>query len=250
MKLPFQNEKTSQWYLQTRTALLMLVGIIVALGQYSEAVSLIDDARDAITRRFTNTIEYGLISRVHIGNTRDYILELAGTPQVSKTIDADTTANYFYNDKFLLTLFFRQQRVSAYLLIALQEGFTPPLDRQSDFALGEFSYAQFNNSPADYSIDHSRTNTFYLEVQPHGSSALYLNSYLGNVDYGSGQVDPEQLNALYRAEVYGQADNETAVLQQFRKSAHPNVFGRGELTLAAVEASLLSATQFHNYFSR
>src|SRR5690606_26969816 len=72
-----------------RSIFFAIAATIIALGQFSEAVTLLEGSFVSLQSRLTNTVEYELLNQIHVGNTEGYIENLLGQPQVSKAIDDD-----------------------------------------------------------------------------------------------------------------------------------------------------------------
>jgi len=231
---------------------ITFLAIIIALGEYSEAVSVIADTVDTVRSEFTHDVEYETLSRIHVGNTADYISDLMGSPQVSRSIAEGIDANYYYSEKFLLTLFFSQDRVTAYTLLPLLSDFNLEVSdhtRNEDkpWLLGLETFSTFPANPQTYLIDHSKTASYYLEGLDTGRSGLFLKGYLGKLSYTEASSS-EEIAALYKLEVHG-TDSEIAKQQALlREKETPNFFGLGEIDVSLIEKSILSGAQISNYF--
>lgn len=224
---------------------------IIALGQFSEAVTLIDDGIDWLRSKFTNSVEYDLLAHIKVGNSAAYIAELLGSPQVTRSVDDQITANYFYNDKFLLTILSADERVVAFTVIPLVEGFRPNIPAASDraFNLGEFSYSSFPGNPESYLVDHSKVISYYLEILDVGRTGLFFKVYLGNVVLTGDGVE-DHVVAMYNKEVMG-SDSEIATAQtSLRQQLKPNFFGMGNVGLEPIQKSILTAAEFASYFGK
>jgi|GEM_PF-988193 len=228
---------------------IAVAATIMALGQFSEAVTLIQDGVDSLRSRFTNEVEYELLAQVHVGNTESYIEDLLGNPQVSRAITDGVVANYYYHRKFLLTLFFSEQRVIAYTLLPLLEDFDPTIvsGPEQSWALQEFTYSSFPANPKRYMVDHSKTISFYLELLDTGRIGLFVNSYLGNVALATYTPD-EHLVGLYEADVMGTEEELLNRQNEFREIERPNLYGEGSLPLDLIQKSLLTEAEFSAFF--
>lgn len=236
-------------YDKIKTVLLGFLALVIALGEYTEAVSLINEARENILIQFTNDLEYETLGKIHVGNTVTYIEDLVGSPQVSRAIDDSTVANYFYHEKYFLTLFYREKRIAAYLVVPLKDDFQlPVLETENEsLELSDFTYSDYPANPTHYVIDHSKTSSYYMEILDSGRSGLFVNTYLGNVTYGIDE-HPTVIAELYEKEVHA-SDEEIATLQtKLRSNTLPNFFGQGLVELELIEKSLLTAAEFESYF--
>jgi hypothetical protein len=239
--------KSKMTFGKTAAWLLIINTFVIGLGELSEAIELISNAVDYTESRFSNSLEYGQLEKVNVGNTVEYIEDVFGRPQVSRSIDDTTTANYFHNRKFLLTLFYQDDRVVAYTYVPLIDDFEPTVITGSDLALGDFSYHDFSSVNNRYVVDHSTAVSFYLELVESGRSNLFTHSYIGHLNYGTGEPTP-LLEELYEQHVFGEADQTQVLQQNFRKDAKPNLYGEGMLPLSSIENSVLTTTEFRRYF--
>ncbi len=230
---------------------IAVVATIIALGQFSEAFTLLGDGVNLARTRLTNTVEYDLLSNVHVSNTESYIESLMGNPQISRAINEQVVANYYYNRKFLLTVFIGDQRVVAYTIIPLKEDFKPViLDEDGmEWTLGETNYASFPANPKLYVVDHSKTISYYLESLDTGRAGLFVQNYLGNVSLGPSARN-ELIIDLYDEEVNG---SEEAVLEtqtRLREQSRPNLFGMGVFGVDLIQKSILTGAEFTSYFGQ
>lgn len=232
-----------------RNGIITVAATVIALGQFSEAVTLIEDGVNWARSKVTHSVEYTLLEQIHVGNTKAYIEELIGSPQISRTIEEGLTANYFHDEKFLLTIFFSESRVSGFTITPLQEDFTPQIKGKDEsiWELQNFNYADFPANPQMYLIDHSKTASYYIESLDTGRAGLFFKTYLGNVSLRNDEPLTELID-LYQKDVYA-SDQEVAEAQSsLRVSAQPNFYGLGTLSLEQIQKSMLTSAEFSNYF--
>jgi len=234
---------------RSKSYLFTLLAIIIALGEYSEAVSLISDGFDSIRSEFTHDIEYEKLSNIRVGNTISYAEGILGLPQVSRSIDDQITANYFFDPKFLMTLFYKENRIEAYTITCLVKDFFPGIFRNAKktWTLGNNTYASFPTTPQTYLIDHSKTNSYYIEKLDKGRTGLFVSSYLGNLPFGA-NINHELIASLYQQEVYGDDVIVLKAQSELRDNQFPNFYGEGLLDLSYIEKSLLTGAEFQSYF--
>ena len=228
------------------------VGIaIMTLGQFSEAVTLIEAGLDWASSKVTHTVEYKLLSKVRVGNTESYIEELLGSAQVSRSVEGDIVANYFYDEKYLLTVFLQDSRVVAYTIVPLKNDFTPVIVESDgeDWLLQDDTFSSFPANPKMYMIDHSKTISYYLETLDSGRAGLFNKNYLGRVSLGVSGPSTS-LVELNRQEITGSDQQILAVQSQLRSDTYPNLYGAGTLDLEVIQQSLLTSAEFSSYFGR
>ena len=243
--------ENSVFFSKFKGTFIAFLAIIMALGQYSEALALIKDGIDTIQSEFTHEIEYETLSKIHVGNTLDYMESLLGSAQVSKSINKDIDASYFYNSKYLLTLFSKDQRVIAFTVLPLVADFQPELMQASQiqWTLGSANFKSFPANPQTYVIDHAKTASYYLESLDKGRTGLFVQTYLGKVSY-SAESESAQLVKLYQKEVHGTDEEILKVQKQLRETETPNFYGEGELGLELIEKSILTGAEFNSYFGQ
>jgi hypothetical protein len=239
------NRLTSGWW-QTLTA----IGVtFIALGSASEAVFLIRDLYVHVHSMVSNEYEYETLASINVGNTVAYIEDQLGQPQVSRAIDGDTTANYFFSGDYLLTLFYRSGRIEAYTWLSVDNEFTPEVDmRTGVFApMGAFVFSDMPLEVSTFALDDSRIVRYYIESLEGGRSGGFLNTYLGNVQYGA-FAPADSISDLYQAEVVGDDRAARKAASTLRSSGLPNLYGQGNLSLEHIERSVLSNSEFVGYF--
>ncbi len=226
------------------------VGIgFIALGNFSDATLLIRDLGIEIYTWVSNDYAYQTLADIHVGNTVPYVEEMIGRPQVSRAIDDETTANYFYRGDHLITLFYNNNRVSAYTWVSLDDAFVPDIDlRNGEISpLGKFSFSALPLAVKSYTLDDSRIVRFYIESLEEGRSAGFLGTYLGRIQYGA-FASKDAIAGLYQAEVLGDDADVGSAKVRLRQEAIPNLYGRGNLPLDQIEKSILSNSEFAGYF--
>ena len=234
------------WWWRIVTAIAL--GFI-ALGNFSDATLLIRDFGVEVYTWVSNDYEYQVLAGIHVGNTVAYVEEILGYPQVSRTIDDETTANYFFRGEYLLTLFYNSNRVSAYTWVSLDDGFAPEIDLRNGEVqpLGEFSFSTLPLEITGYTLDDSRIVRFYIESLEEGRTAGFLGTYLGRIQYGAFE-SKNAIAGLYQAEVMGDDEDVDSAKIHLRQEEIPNLYGRGNLPLEQIEKSILSNSEYAGYF--
>jgi hypothetical protein len=226
------------------------IGItFIAMGSASEAAFLVRDMYVEVYSLVSNQYEYDMLASINVGNTVAYAEDRLGYPQVSKAIDAETTANYFFTGEYLLTLFYQDNRIVGYTWVSVDNNFIPEMDlRNGELrAMGEFV---FNDMPLEvkgYTLDDSRIVRYYLENLEGGRAAGFIDTYLGNVQYGAFEPG-KAVSTLYQAEVVGNDREAETALNSLRAQTKPNLYGQGSLPLKYIEQSVLSNNEFTGYF--
>ena len=235
---------------KAKFVVLDFLAIVIALGEYAEAVSLVTNAVDVIERKLTNKLEYETLSKFHVGNTRAYTESLVGVPQMSRQVNENVVANYFYLDKDLLTVFYHDQQLVAYLVLPLLEGFSPQVPQLAAAGvkgLCQFHYHDSGVVPASFSLDNAKTNSYYLESIDGGYAGLLSQTYLANLN-AAGTTAAAFTERLYQQQVFGEDAQTAELLQTLRKDVTPNVYGEGVLSLEQFARGLLTPAELKAYF--
>ncbi|MFT7558527.1 MAG: hypothetical protein ACI93R_000422 [Flavobacteriales bacterium] len=221
---------------------------VISLGSFSEAFILVGDFRNMMKSRFSNDFEYKTLSAIHVGNTVNYVEGKLGAPAATKSLDNGVLVNYYIHEKYLLSGYFKGDRVAAYTVVAIVDGFSPEMTWYQGLRLGESPFSEFSESPQGFTFDNAKTNRFFIELSPNELSGFFQNSYLGVVQYGMGEVDQESLNGLYNSDVFGTEEETIEKIGIFRQKGLPNFYGQGELDIEVIQKGLLSNGEFLNFF--
>ncbi|WP_148312743.1 ETEC_3214 domain-containing protein [Marinobacter similis] len=219
---------------------------VIALGNFSEAVMIVEDSVDRVVSRFTNLPEYEDLSYLRAGIDRGYAREIFGMPQVTKDLGAGQSAEYYFHKKYLLTLLVQSGEVTAFTVISLQDGFAPQVFEGWGGPLGEFTFAEMKGMPGAFLVDWTKNSALYLELVNLGGGSLNQKAYAGWVNYGSG-METAGLSALYKSVLTGEATENNR--NQVRAEVRPNLFGWGRLSLTDIRNSILSPTDLGHYLS-
>lgn len=221
---------------------------VISLGSFSEAFILVNDFSDMLKTKFSNSVEYETLDSIKVGNTAAYIEDMIGAPRVIKPVGEDLEANYYFNDKYLLAIFYQKERVTAYTVVSLVDSLKPELPWDSSKNLADDAFARFASVPDDHLVDVGSTNNVYIETIDTGVHGMFLNAYLGSIKYGSGDFDDARLTTLNRNALQGDDEALFSSLAAYREIAQPNFYGQGDLTIDQLHLSLLTPAELSGYF--
>ncbi len=219
---------------------------VIALGNFSEAIMIVESATDRAISTFTNIPEYKDLGYLRSGISLGYAREIFGTPQVSRNLEQELSAEYFFDEKYLLTLLVKSGEVAGFIVISLQEGFAPPVFGEWGGDLGEFTFAELKGMPDEFVADWTKNSATYLESVNLGGGSLNQKAFAGWVNYGDGSR-VQGLAELYQSVLLG-GDSE-ALRKALRESTKPNVYGWGNVSLGDLTASILSPADLGHYLS-
>jgi hypothetical protein len=224
---------------------------ILGLANLSEAVLLVEEGVDKVISTFTHLPEYDDLSYLKVGTTREFVQRIFSMPQVRKSLDDGLTADYYFDDKYLLTLFMRNDEVQAFTVISLDESFHPTVfnDENQSYGLGEFSFSAAPALPRNFQVDWTKTLGAYIEEVDLGLQSLGKNAFLGSLTYGTNGSDAAPIGDIYNARVLDEEAKLEAARDRLRNNLKPNLYGWGNIPLEIVRESVLSTSQFGSYIS-
>jgi len=217
---------------------------VIALGNFSEAVMIVESAIDRAVSTFTNIPEYQDLGYLRSGISLDYAREIFGTPQVRRHLKQELNAEYYFDEKYLLTLLVKSGEVAGYTVISLQEGFAPSVFGEWGGDLGEFTFAESKGLPGEFVADWTKNSATYLESINLGGGSLNQKAFIGWVNYGDGS-SVQGLAELYQSVLLD--DDSDELRNTLRESTKPNFYGWGNLSLSDLTASILSPTDLGHY---
>jgi len=219
---------------------------VIALGNFSEAVMIVEGSVNRVVSTFTNIPEYEDLSYLRSGISPDYAREIFGSSQVNRDLGDGLIAEYYFDTKYILTLLIRSGEVNAFTVISLQDGFAPQVFDDLGGPLGEFTFGDLKGMPGDFVIDWTKNSALYLEIVNLGGGSLNQSAYAGWVNYGVG-LDTTGLSNLYKS-VLTDEETETA-RSNVRETLAPNLYGWGRLNLSEIRKSILGPTDLAHYLS-
>ena len=239
------------WWGKLAVVMAPIALTFISLGEATDAGFLLRDMYDEMYSVLSKQPEYDVIEGLHVGNTEEYVIELAGMPEVSRHLSDGTTAKYIMRGDYLLTLLFDEGRLTAYTVTVLNDEFTPDCDVFMDekLKLGSFTYADIPIDVTTHEVDVSSHSQYYVESYDAGRAGHFLQAYLGSINFGVGEM-PDDVTSLYNVSLGAPASMIENAKAELRRTGRPNFYGRGELQLAQIIESLLTRSEFAAYFSK
>lgn len=222
---------------------------IMGLANLSEAVLLLEEGRDKVISTFTHIPEYEDLSYLKVGTTSEFVKHIFAMPQVRRSLNNGISADYYFDEKYLLTVLIKNEEVRGYTILSLNESFHPSVfeDKSQEFALGEFTFEGAPGLPRDFRVDWTKTLGLYIEEMDLGLKSLGKNAFLGRLTYGASTSDPAVIGGLYNAMILDETIKLERARRQVRENLMPNLYGWGDVSLETIEASFLTTSQFGNY---
>ncbi|WP_371188711.1 ETEC_3214 domain-containing protein [Thalassotalea maritima] len=229
----------------------MILGSLIALGQWGDTKEVLADVYVTVKSEFTHEYEYQQLAKVNVGNNINYVEQFFGAPQFVKASKYEDTLKFYYyfNDKFLLTLVGKENRVMGYTITSLEDDFVPLdlLNKETSIA-GQ----ALNGKTAkidDYTLDYNNVDYLLIREQ-QGRENLYINKYFGSIGYdGISALNKTEVKSIYDAlemDVEDPAQINDRLAKLMAKT-QTNLYGVGELELSVIADSVLTEFEFLLY---
>lgn len=215
--------------------------LFIAIGQFSDSIEMIEDAKIAIISNFTYEPDYNKIEKLHINSTYQHVANIMGTPPISKVITDKISADYYINKSHIVAVIHDEKRVKAYYIQALKDDFLPNINipNNEDITAGESTFKAMGDNIQEFSLDHSRNQIFYLESFDLSPSGLYYSYIQGYSGEDSQSIT--LIKALYNKEVI--EENSDKELLSLRNEIKPNIYGFGLLSAEQLNVILLTKNE-------
>ncbi|WP_026959687.1 ETEC_3214 domain-containing protein [Aliagarivorans taiwanensis] len=217
----------------------------IAIGQFNDTIDVVTKAFEAIRSNFTYDPDYERIERLHVNATLAHVEDTFGAAQISKPIDSDLSADYYFWPSHVVAIAHDDQRVRGYYVQALSDDFRPEfvLPSKERISLGDQRIAGLTEEFKDYVLDCSRNQTYYLEQQELYSSGLFFDFYQGVV---TNNLDSELQGLI--CQVYDDELLDSDPLNDLRALRHalsPNLLGFGNLSQSQLSRMLLTRSELY-----
>lgn len=225
---------------------------IMALGQWADTKALLEETWVLVLSNFTHYYDYEAIDEIHIGNNTAFIEERFGVPHLiknSKYFD-DIDFHYYFNDKYILSLILKSERVTGYTITALSDSFVPYDMLDSDLVPQSHSIMANVNNFSDFNLDYNNVE-FLVVSKTEGKEKLFLNRYFGAIDYlATDQLAHGSLKSLYeKVELEDEVTVDTRQdITMLAGATTNNFYGVGEVDLSVVSDSILTNFEISLYY--
>ncbi len=252
------NMSKGNKHLMTRftEVIVSVAAFCIAIGEIDATAQAVNHYYEKFVSEFTDTYDYQKLNKIHVGNTQNYLETLFGKPMVAKdfeTIDNKTyNVYYYFTDKYLLTVFFLKQRITAYTVLNFKSDFHPRVNAIEKKNLGQFAFKDLKGL-IDYTLDASAAITSFIQIHEYGRQGFFRKYYYAYVGYAAHTLaNTDQLTLIGEAanlEMMGDEAFEGKFIQ-LQQNFRPNMYGEGEVDLNLMRKSLLTEFEFKSYFSR
>ncbi|UTV28413.1 ETEC_3214 domain-containing protein [Photobacterium atrarenae] len=240
-------ETTPNLWVKMQSIAFAVVAIMLSLGQWNDTKDAVEVIYESVITNFTNEIEYEQLEQIKVGQTHDYIQSLIGVAQASKPSKINPAVNFFYygQDKYLLTIAVKAERVVGYSVVALTDSFSAGVP-YSELSLLETPMSRQVTEFERYFTDFGNLD-YYAESHTLGRNAMFYNLLLATVDYGQMAPPAQQAIQSLNRQLNMGAEVQATDLQPLRQQT-PNAFALSEVGPEIMAEALLTQFEFTAFF--
>jgi len=244
--------KKSVWT-RTRDIIIGIGFVMITFGQFADTKELLTFAYHNFITHFTDQVELENLTEVSVGANPQYIENVFGIAQLIKqsTTNPELEYRYYHAPKYLLGVAIERGRVRGYVVTALRDDFYPAVPFVGA-SLSEFSFEEYGPFNNQFTTDNTNL-VYYLEGQQLGREGMFLNQYVGYIEYAGQFADRtlalNQISALNDELVLGEEDAVADRLGHFRAHAKPNFFVVGDFKLETAADMVLTRFEYQSHFS-
>jgi hypothetical protein len=256
-ELENEIEITSAWK-KVQNTVWMIAALMISAGQWSDTKEIFTSTYEAIIENFTNSVQYEMLDKIHIGNSIDYVKSIVGEPNVIKRskIEPNVQFQYYDEGKFNLTLISSDSRLVGYSVFTQKDDFIPKVPFSEE--LGSLSIMNAHKNPGVYNYDIGNL-IYYIESQDLGKQQMFLTLIRGYVEYGATPsikdigADYEKslvslIEKLDQKVIFSENEEEISiVLNDVRKAVYPNFYAITELEPAIIAEALLTRYEYKTF---
>ncbi|MCW8331911.1 hypothetical protein MD588_24235 [Photobacterium sp. SDRW27] len=243
-----QNASEPSFWVKMHSTAFAVAAIMLSLGQWNDTKDVVGMLYESVITNWTNEVEYEQISQIKVGQTHEYIQSLIGVAQASKSskVDANVTFYYYGNNKYLLTLAVKNERLSGYSVTGLTEDFYAEVPF-TELVLNNSTISEQVTELENYYTDNGNLD-YYVESHSLGRNAMFYTLSFGIVNYGLlGSETLHEISELNNKLNQGE-DLNVADMAGIRM-LKPNVFAISEINADVMVEGLLTRFEYNAYFN-
>ncbi|MCL2916284.1 hypothetical protein L2725_21345 [Shewanella corallii] len=248
------NDANTSIFKKIMSGILFVVFLLIGLGNWSDSKQLILEVYQGVIANFTHKVEESTLSKLDIGNYLAFAERQVGMPQVIKTsdIDSDIEYRYYKDNKYLLTIISKKERVSGIVVHSLEHN----KDYLSDFTpLIPFTNTQLKVDSIEKAIGHqndfffdNHNIAYFMKSKQLGASGMHLYLSVGYTGYQSQQAaNKELLNQLDNALVVDDNEKFEPIINRLTQTT-ASFYSISELEPHFTADALLTKYEFNAYF--
>jgi len=258
-----KKKPAKTFWMKVQTSIMMIAALMISAGQFNDTKEIFTSSYEGILANFTNTIEYELIEKIHVGSSIEHIKSLVGEPHAIKRSKLNDTLRFFYysKGKYNLTLIASEERLVGYSVYTQEDEFAPQLPFSESLKaapLGANNLMVSHKETGVYSYDIGNL-VYYIESQNLGKQQMFLTLIRGYVEYGANtnvevaikgnnEKLAKQIALLDEKATFSENEEELdQVLNQVRKLVYPNFYAVTELEPAIISEALLTRYEYQMF---
>lgn len=245
-----ERGESKSMFARLKDKIIVLSLSLMAIGNWSDTKSMIQEAYVVVVSNFTNVYEYESLAKVNVGSNIDYIYSIFGAPQLIKPSKYDdaVTINYYLDKKYILALLIEDKRVVGYSITGLKADFHPYslLDKQPIQSPTRLVDRLENLN--EFSIDHFNVKYFVL-FEDLGKRYLFNQMAYGFVDYQGMKLDESLLvDAYTQANSPEPEDSIASTLSKLVSNETANYVAITEKAMPLLVDSILTQYEYQFYY--
>ncbi|MBR9873323.1 MAG: hypothetical protein GYB23_03540 [Vibrionaceae bacterium] len=242
------SEKTEQDILdklreKTPNQLLAFIAIIIAAGQFNDAIDMTSKGWDLLVSNFSDAPSNDRLSNVYIRAPSGILEESFGSPVYTKFSNGEVEIKYFKDKKFILSAITSNDTIDAFLVFPKQ-GFVPEIRAHAG---GEnYLKTTFADSTTllEATSNLARSGNYYIEEAQGGRYELLYNSIGGYSEYLSNLNKSQvQLLATFNDKFMMEEDTSSALIN-LRQQIKPNFYGYSAVGLEDLTPAILTKLEY------
>lgn len=228
---------------KTPNPIVALVALIIAAGQFNDAIDMGSSAWDWTVSNFSDAPSNERLSKIYIRAASGILDETFGSPVYTKLANDDLQIKYYKDSKFILSAITSNDSIDAFLVFP-KPGFVPEIK----YHAGKGNYLNMtfstSTSPLESLSNIARSGNYYIEEAQGGRYELLYNSVGGYSEYLS-DLTKEQLQLLAKFnDQLMMEENATSSLELLREKIKPNFYGYSAVDLGDLAPAILTKLEY------
>lgn len=246
------DSKGRRFFRPFQRIIVTLAAVLISIGQWSDTKKIAIDIYEAVVTNFTHVVELKDLQHVKVGGNIQAIEDTFGIATLIKPSQTHASYEYRYypDSKYILIVAVEERFIVGYQVISLNNTFNPNIPF-SLHNLGLFNYIDFATSFEDFHTDNANL-TYFLERHSLGHEGLFLEQFIGYVDFGAKysqlQTSKASISELNRSILNDNRQRLRSSIHDLRNSVIPNTYGMGRIDTSTAADMLITRYEYLAYF--